>query len=461
MRARLVILALALAVGCGAPRGRVRGAAAAPPPASLRLSLREGRLEGELRAVGPVEPFILQEPARVLSIEGPAGPIGYRTDPRWASASIIDVAPTRSALTVRFAADGLDEAMRQQSHVSVERVELGGWYWYPALATSLMVEVTSALPPSMRLLGSGVRRRDGRWYVAPGERFALVGIAEPGELRAERARIVYDAGWLDGEDARDLVERASDAVTAFERAFGPAGRRALTIAMPPREGGGYWTDGLLVIGQYYAGYGRDDDDREPEPIGARGSGSTVEPGLTVESGLTVEPGLGVAPGSGVEAGLASSGYGARSVEEMPLDEVRTWRRYAVVHEVAHEWWHGYPEIAGWLSLDEGLAQYAVLMVADEEMREQALAHHVRSMIDDALHPGRRAPGWNTDAYDRSPLYFLALEHTFGAARLQAFLRAIREAQASLALDEPTFRRLLRERLGPRAVELLDERTGAR
>ncbi|MCA9610050.1 MAG: hypothetical protein KC619_30850 [Myxococcales bacterium] len=425
---RSVIASLLLAAcGAGSPVAHPRE----PPPARMTVALSEGRVDGELvgvslRSTRLFPPLVVRNAWR----DDAAVPYLVRADQGLVYFDFEDIA-TR----IRFGAEDLADPRSPYLHVSEERVELTGGAWFPVPDAPIFLEVRAELPRSMRILCTGEPDGDGRWRIPRGTPIAVIGIADARELRAGRVALVYDDGWLDEVVAQDLATLASRARATFDEAFGPTERGRLTIAMPPREGAGYWTHGLLVVPQYYAGYGQTTA-AMPEP-------PSDAPSLAIDvAGLTPES--------------AAGSSALTAPDEPPLEEVESWRRHAIVHEVAHEHWHDFPEVDGWLRLDEALAEYAVLLVLEGADRERALTHHVASLLTAVLLPDPVQGAWDPEAYDRGPLFLLALERATGRERLHGFLRSLRRRRARGPVSEEAFLTTLEAELGPEALALFAE-----
>ena len=414
-----------------------------PDAARLVVSLREGSLSGEIRASMPLREVVLDPPVRLVGVLGTDGPVPFApSSSHDRPGQRFELGPARGPVRLRFAAFDIADPASHYLHVSEERVELAGWRWYPDPGTSVVLEVEADLPVTMHILCSGRELERGRsWELAAGQRFAVVGIAnaEEASARGERGSVSLfsEPLYLPRSDARALAEQAVEALDTYSEAFGPVERERFTIAMPPRLGGGYWTDGLLVVGQYYAGY--------EDPGEASDEAATLRPdvsSLVFDADDLPDPATAASSARPASWGLA---------------ELVSWRRHAVVHEVAHQWWHDLPVVRGWLSLDEGLSEYSVLLVVDALGRERALMQHVSTLIAAVFRPELYAgAARDPDAYDRSPMFFLRLERELGRERVFAFLRRLHEAHQVEALTEAEFERLLVDSLGAVALQTLEE-----
>lgn len=419
-----------LLTACGAPDPRHPSS----DLASVHVQLSEGGMESEVlrpsvRTIALTRPLVLHGAWR-----GDL-PLAYRTgaeldDTRYE----LDDAATR----LSFGSNELaEDASAPYMHVSEERVELA-LHWYPDLPGESVLEVVTTLPPAMRLFCSGEPLSAGRsWRLPAHAHAALVGIAQPGASNAGRVTLAFDEGWMDDELARELTHFAARAVELYRVELGDTRRERFTVVLPPRQGVAYWTEGLIVVPQYFAGYA------EPQSEGR----DDVSDDLRLEM-QTRDLALDPDPAA-LEHRSAPAEAGGDAAQ----------LRMALAHEIAHEHWHGYPTVGGWLHVDEALATYSAWRALPESERDELMVHAARALMVSQLRPD--APWTDTerhdlDAYYIGPLFFGALANTFGRARLHEMLRQLVVEHRREPMTEERFLAALERGLGVQARELFRE-----
>ena len=121
-----------------------------------------------------------------------------------------------------------------------------------------------------------------------------------------------------------------------------------------------------------------------------------------------------------------------------LSSINRYDSFIVVHEVAHQWWHGLvgnnPETEAWI--DEGLANYSTLLFFEEVFGHSNYASRIQAMQQQVgrdfgqLHcslqdyPGEEE--YRKNAYVRGPLVWHHLRQQAGKQELLGFLRSIQD-----------------------------------
>lgn len=230
------------------------------------------------------------------------------------------------------------------------------------------------------------------------------------------------------DEARHVLDAAARSLEIFQRRFGPYPYRDLDVAQAPLVGGagGVEFSGLVTVATMFYG----------------------------------EPGGGGILGALMGSGALSSGQGGGMVQSM--------REFVVVHEVAHQWWHGIvgSDARRHPFVDESLAQFSSIQYMREAYGQERATLEARRQVASNYHMMRQQ-GFDDAPVDQPVAGFqgalsyaglvygkgaFAYERSYRAMGARRFFRGVRgyvqDHRFGIAPSRALFDRLAR--VGPRA-----------